>query len=513
VYLAGYFKGTITLGGSSFTSGTVGDMFVAKWRPSTQSFAWVQRSTNADYAYPTSLATSGGQVYIGGYFNNTATFGGTTLSNAGLTDGFVAKLTDAGSSASFAWAQRIGGVGQDQVNAVAASGTAVYVAGSFAGTVAFGSTTYTSTSSSAFLAKLTDAGSSASFAWAQMPGAPGASSTTGMAVQGTSIYLTGTFSGTATFGSTSLSASATSYNLFVAKLTDAGSSATYGWAQLAGGTGNVVPNALAVQGTQVYVAGTFYGTTTFGGLSLANTSAAGATADAFVAKLTDAGATASYAWAYGAGSSASDHAYALAVQGSSVYIAGDFEGTATFGNLTLASTGSSDAFVARLTDAGSNASFGWAQNAGGAGADIGQTITPIATTLYVGGFLDGVVTIGSQTVGMTGVRSTGFFTSLNDATGLATTSATAALLGVAVFPLPTPHGTFATVQLPAAASAKSTVGLTVLDNLGRLVGTRTAYLAAGGQQATLDVGGLAPGLYTLRVAVGERLGTARLVVE
>jgi hypothetical protein len=68
------------------------------------------------------------------------------------------------------------------------------------------------------------------------------------------------------------------------------------------------------------------------------------------------------------------------------------------------------------------------------------------------------------------------------------------------------------VQLPAGLAAGEAT-LTVLDGLGRVVRTRTASLPAGTATTSFDVAGLAPGVYALRVAVGERRGTARLVVE
>jgi hypothetical protein len=55
--------------------------------------------------------------------------------------------------------------------------------------------------------------------------------------------------------------------------------------------------------------------------------------------------------------------------------------------------------------------------------------------------------------------------------------------------------------------------LTLLDAVGRVVRTRTVPLAAGSQQAALDMADLAPGVYALRVAVGGSGGTTRLVVE
>ena len=95
------------------------------------------------------LAVSGTSVYVAGHFAGpTAAFGSTTLTNAGATntaDGFVAALTDAGNAGSFAWTQRAGGTGNDVINALAVSGTSVYVAGYFASpTAGFGPATLTS---------------------------------------------------------------------------------------------------------------------------------------------------------------------------------------------------------------------------------------------------------------------------------------------------------------------------------------------------------------------------------
>jgi hypothetical protein len=122
---------------------------------------------------------SGTSVYVAGYFgSSTAGLGFTTLTNADATDGFVAKLTDAGSMGSFAWAQRTGSTGGGGATALAVIGTSMYVAGHFASpTASFGSTSLANVASTnsqdVYVAKLTDASGIGRFIWAQRAGGLG----------------------------------------------------------------------------------------------------------------------------------------------------------------------------------------------------------------------------------------------------------------------------------------------------------------------------------------------------
>lgn len=520
VYIAGYFTGTAALSGTVLSSTGLGqyNAFVAKWSPVTQSVMWVRQTSGTGNTRVTGLATTGNQVYATGYFNGATTFGGAALTSAGNDDIFITKLTDAGSSAAFTWAYRAGGNGSDQANSLAVIGSAVYVTGFFADAATFGSATYTSGGPrDGFLFRLTDAGSSATFTWTLPVGGADWDYVSNVVAQGNSVYVAGSFKGAVAFGNLSLPDSG-QYGLFLAKLTDAGSSATYNWVQQAQASsrGKMVPAALAVQGSQVYVGGCFSGTAAFGAISLPNTTTGIANTwatDAFVAKLTDTGTAATYVWAQGAGGSDSDVVNTLAVRGTSVYIAGGIGNTASFGStILIVPSYSSDAYVAKLTDAGSTASFAWAVRAGGSDADGVLSLALGSTAVYVGGYMSSVATFGSQAVGTAGVGGTGFLTSLPDATGLATTGAAAITTRVALFPIPTPSCTLATVQLPAGPAA-SEATLTLLDAVGRVVRTRTMPVAAGSQRVIFDVAGLAPGVYALHVATGERLGTARLVVE
>ena len=305
--------------------------------------------------YSTVTATAvdaAGSVFLAGYFKNTVVLGGTTLTSLGETDVFVAKFNPA--SNQFMWAKRAGGTGQDEARTLVVSGTSLYVAGRFGSPSAgFETTTLTNVGSTdAFVAKLTDAGSTGSFVWAQPAGGTGFDGAEALAVSGTSVYVVGAFNGlTAGFGAITLTnAAARTSDVFVAKLTDAGS---FTWAQRAGGTSEDYASALVVSGASVYVAGYFDSPTMdFGLITLTNASFN--YFDVYVVKLTDVGSSGNFTWAQRAGGSNYDYATGLALSGTSVYMTGYFfSSTVSFGSTTLTNPNpnTSLGFLASLTDA------------------------------------------------------------------------------------------------------------------------------------------------------------------
>jgi hypothetical protein len=364
-----------------------------------------------------------------------------------------------------------------------------------------------------------------------------------------------------------------SFDGFVAKLLDSGTTATVAWAQRGGGSEEDNFEKLVVNGTDVLVAGGFKGTASFGALPTTITSAGNR--DVLVAKLTDLGASAQYTWVQRAGGADNEYLRGLAVNGSSLYVAGDFSGaTSTFGAATLqnaSSTTGNDAFVAKLTDAGSSASFTWAQQVSGTGYDEADALLVRGTSVYVAGhFSSTTATFGALSLTNGGAARTYdvFVARLQDAgstcsfawvqrggsadndycrtlassgttllvggsAGLpasfgtqvlagtsssgagffatitdATGLATAAPVALAEDALyPNPAHGAATVRVPVA---KGTATLTLLDGLGRTVRTQ---LAATGQDYALDLAGLAPGVYALCVQAGAAVATQKLVVE
>ena len=120
VYVGGSFTGTADFDGITLTSAGGSDAFVAKWSPASNRFTWAQRAGGSGDDETRALTVRGASVYAAGNFGGpTAAFGANTLANAGGSDIFVAKLTDAGATASYAWAAQAGGPGDERARGVA----------------------------------------------------------------------------------------------------------------------------------------------------------------------------------------------------------------------------------------------------------------------------------------------------------------------------------------------------------------------------------------------------------
>ena len=369
VYVTGYFTGTATFGATSLTSAGDYDIFVAKLN-SSGVYQWTVRAGSSGTDSGKGVAVDGsGNVYVTGFFSGTTGFGGggSVLTSAGASDGFVAKLSANGA---WLWAARAGGTNGDWSSGVAVDGSGnVVITGQFNSTTAtFGATTLTnagSNSSDAFVAKLNAAGT---WLWASRAGAGGTGSDAGssVAMDGSgNVYVTGDYSGTATFGALTLS-SAGFGDVFVAKLSAAG---TWLWASRAGGSSNGDSgHSLTVDGNgNVVVTGYFYSTiATFGATTLTN---AGAGADVFVAKLSAAGL---WLWATRAGGANYDNGTSVAVESSgNILVGGYIDGTVSFGTTTLTGMGLTDAFVAKISAAGV---WLWATSVGNNGDEMTNSV-------------------------------------------------------------------------------------------------------------------------------------------
>jgi hypothetical protein len=160
-----------------------------------------------------------------------------------------------------------------------------------------------------------------------------------------------------------------------------------------------------------YVLGVFSGTVNFGSFTL---TAAGTGVDLFVLRTTDEG-TVTGAWRAG-GANKNETPGGIAVDAAgNIYLAGTFQGTATFGGATLNAAGGADdddVFVAKLNPA---SGFEWARRAGGVGRDGGYTLAlNAAGTLFVGGEITGAAAF-AETVVEVGANWQAFIAAYNAA--------------------------------------------------------------------------------------------------
>ncbi len=189
-------------------------------------------STAGDTAYGVALDATG-NVYLTGHFSGTMTIDGVTVQSSGLFDIFLAKYSAAGT---LLWLKRAGGTGSDIAHGLVVDGSGnIAIVGEFQSTATFGAHAVRAAGlGDAFIAKYDPAGNNL---WVHSGG-----STTSFAgdparaikVDGANnFFMTGDYTGTATFDGLSVPNTGTSgTDIFVAKYNSDG---VIQWLHHAGG--------------------------------------------------------------------------------------------------------------------------------------------------------------------------------------------------------------------------------------------------------------------------------------
>lgn len=321
---------------------------------------------NSGNSYVNEITTDAqGNVLVTGTFRGTLTLGTTTLASAGSTDLFLAKYSP--TTSTWVWAVRGGGTGNDAAGGVAVSGTSIYLTGYIQNDLANSNQVAFSNSNGSARVQL------------------GATTTTN------------------------------GIDAVLVKYTDAGSAASCTWSQVGGGTGDDAGADVAVSGSNVYVTGVFYNnlantnSVVFGGSGSTpgtvrvNGATATVSQDLLLVKYTDNGATATLGWTQVGGGTSGDYSNSLAVSGTSIYLAGAIRNTLTDANKvvfggdgTTAGTNSQigaaaatsyDVLLAKYTDNGATGSFRWSQVGGGYDTDQAFDVAVSGSNVYVSGYI------------------------------------------------------------------------------------------------------------------------------
>ena len=212
------------------------------------------------------------------------------------------------------------------------------------------------------------------------------------------VFVAGTFTGTVNFGPSALTAKGNA-DVFVMKLSSAG---VVQWVVSGGGTSAETLNGIfAGADGEVYVTGGFFGASaTFGALPLAAAGSGSSNRDAFLGRVSAAGA---WEWVTAAGGSLADQGRALTAAGTGgLWWGGNFQGSAAVGSNQLTSQGATDVFFAQV-DAATGAitsSF----RTGGTGEDaIMALLSDRAEGFYAAGSFSSSVSFGSMALASSGV--------------------------------------------------------------------------------------------------------------
>ncbi len=483
IYATGSFSYSLAFPGIAL-QGTYKDMFVLKMDPEGN-IVWMAKANGPGDKVGQDIAVDvGGNVYVTGYFQGTATFDGTTLTS--VSDLFVGKLDPNGS---WLWASQASATssGID----VEADGE-VYLTGSFYESCTFGGISVTGSGSDIYVAKLFSNGT---WAWVHTAGGQlGTVGETGNKIAVNSLgngAIAGKVFEGATFGGITVNET----GAFVAFFDEDG------WTHVnttesAEATDIVLGGYLG----EVYVCGFFWGTSSFGGT---HPQVSSGDWEAFVACVSSTG---SWNWSARAGGVYADKSHGITLDSfGNIYVTGDYGSNATFGSIPVPGV-ENNMFAAKLNALGE---WQWIQHAGGYAGAWSKTIAVDgAGYCYAGGSLMGTVAFGDIVVTYSGWSDV-FISKLGSGTAVA---------DALVHPLPSslssPWPNPIHAGDPASITAKVANGelaiLTFCNLRGQLVSER--HLSPGEQQISLETRGLPAGIYLCKLRTQTAASIRKLVI-
>ena len=338
-YLGGYQRGTADFDMESGVANSVGNAssantgYIAKYSPKG-ALTWVRTFLGTSSLTSDIALDSSGNVIAAGWFSGSIDFnpnaGFDTRTALGSHDSFAVKLTANGD---YLWARTFGGSNSDQTNSMSVDGSGnVLVGGTFSGSVDFNPGAGVATLSSngaiedAYVLKLDPDGL---YLWANRFG--GTSTETVYAVEASAagdVYLTGQFNSVTDFdpgaGTASRTPVSSTYDLYLLKLSSAGD---YSWVYVVGGDSQFEQGyAIDIDSNGDVILGGSFGTSVDfdAGIGVFTMTSAGSV-EAFIIKITSAG---SFVWSKRMGFTGEEYLYSIALDSSNnIFFGGRFFGT------------------------------------------------------------------------------------------------------------------------------------------------------------------------------------------
>jgi hypothetical protein len=266
------------------------------------------------------------------------------------------------------WAQRFGGSSGDQVLGVATDAAGnIVVVGSFRSTANFGGANLVSPGGmDVFIAKYSASGA---HLWSKRFGGSGDELAQTVAIDRSGAIVVGGYFASASIdlgGGAHANAAPGVWDGFVAKYSSTGQ---YLWSSTFGGVNQDSVEGLAVDSSgDVVATGLFKGTNIdFAGRALSSTWGG---PDTFIVKLS--GVDGASIWAKNINCGGPDLGSGVAIdQDDSIFVAGQFFGTADFGGGALTTAGMNDVYLAKYSPSGG---FVWAKRFGAANDDLAASV-------------------------------------------------------------------------------------------------------------------------------------------
>lgn len=492
VFVTGYYTDSAIFSGIDLLKTKGSHLFLAKYS-NDGILLWIKTTGPlSGQSQGTSLTIGADNyLYLTGYFSDSAIFDNTIVYSSGGNDLFLAKYDLDGK---VKWVVNGGGPGSDLGKAISSDlSTDILVTGRFSGVAHFGGKVLTSAGGDdIFLIKYDSGGS---VVWAESFGSKVDDAGFGItAGHSGSIAVTGTFSDTASFGNTKLIAGGAS-DIFIAKFSPGGNLL---WARQAGDTSYGEGSSIVMDNDEnVYVTGRFYGTGLVPGCD--------GTGNIYIAKYNSAGVR---QWMKCAGNGGEESADGIAIDSSgSLFITGGFDFMLDFGSGEIPNYGVIDAFILKYNSSGVAQ---WADHAGGGGNDYGTSVAlDRSGNLFLAGAFSDTSSFGPFELQSRHLRDA-FITKIGTRSGVGSSSGSSRSQ-LSVFPNPA-HSNVMVAFDPLPDEHYFTIE--IINPLGITV-KKTVYtnLAEKQSSVSLPVGDLPCGIYFCRLVTTLGSRRAAIVID
>lgn len=343
-YITGYFGGDLDFGGTGLTGAGLGDMYIAKYN-TNRVLQWVKQGTSDGWNGGRGIAIAeDGSIIVAGRIEGLTNFDGMTVNGVGENDVFVAKYSSTGA---IRWVKSGGGSGMDWANGVAvdADGNS-YATGYFSGSATFGAQTLTAAGDHDIFIVSYDA--DGNLRWVKSIGGSGTDEGFGAAVDADgNVFVIGIATGTVNFGTASFAAGGTAG--FIARY---GSDGTFRWVKGASGNSTAESVSINRETDEIFVAGAYSGTATFGSHTLSSAGSEDIYVVKYGVDGTPAAAWSYGGTGQEGVAGFGQSLELVAAKDGGFYLVSSYENTMTLGTATLTSQGQSDIFVAQFRNDG-----------------------------------------------------------------------------------------------------------------------------------------------------------------
>lgn len=340
VYVTGYFTGNVNFGNAnSLTARGSNDIYLAKI-DSDGTLIWAKQAggAHADLARAITVDATG-NITLAARYTTSGTFGNQELIAEGDTDIAIARYNNSGS---LQWAVTTGGRADVQAYDIDMDSNGnLYVTGQFNNTATFGSTNLSSDGYyDVFLTKVNNTGE---IQWAKKSGGSYSESAYGLVIdKQDNIYITGFFSGSASFGMHDVQSYGAD-DMFLAKYNANGTAL---WANNGGSSAWDYGRDLTInkRGNPVVV-GDFSGEATFGSQTTLNARGGEYDTDIFMIEY---GPNGEVIISESIGGTSNNFGYGVTADNNhNVYISGAFFGMMSLEGTDYRSNGENDILIAR----------------------------------------------------------------------------------------------------------------------------------------------------------------------